>query len=228
MPLLAVLLSALALAPAPISAAPTSPAGAPPAPPPPAELEALRAEADAVIRRASAQAHVVNDTRRDFPAVRHTASGLRCLFQPGRSDNAIVWIGSAAGGGMGCTSRPVGFHQTLQAVRLAPGETLESVLEASVRDITTGRPDARLYEGGGMSVRVAPAAGLPPAASRSAAYLVRREGRAVFSRVSVAIVDGWVIRQQFEAPADQAEAAQLLAEVVMSTTLIDLASRASG
>ena len=127
---------------------------------------------------------------------------------------------------MGCASRPVGFRQTLEAVRLAPGETLDSVFQASVRDITARQADAPAYEGAGMSVRVAPASGLTPAAPRSAAYLISRGGESVFSRVSVAIVDGWVIRQQFEAPAAQAEAAQLLAEVVMSTTLIDLASRA--
>ena len=216
MPLFAVLAAALAAVSAPGSITPLDP-----------EVAALTAEADAVIRKASAQAHFVNDTRKDFPAVRHTASGLRCLFQPGRTDNAIVWIGSGRGkGGMGCASRPVGLRQTLEAVQLTPGDTLESVFATSVLNITTQQPDARPYAGGGMTVRVAPPAGLALAEPKTAGYLVTREGQEVFSRVSVAIVDGWIIRQQFEAPAARAEEAELLAGVVMSTTLIDLASRA--
>lgn len=204
-----------------IAAAPVAAAVLPP------EVAALTAEADAVIRKASAQAHFINDTRKDFPAVRHTASGLRCLFQPGRSDNAIIWIGSITGrGGMGCMSRPVGLHQTLEAIRLAPGETLDSVFDTSVLTITAEQPDARAYAGGGLSVRVAPASGVVVAEPRTAGYFVRRDGQAVFSRVSVALVDGWIIRQQFEAPAAQADEAELLAGVVMSTTLIDLAARA--
>jgi hypothetical protein len=47
--------------------------------------------------------------------------------------------------------------------------------------------------------------------------------------VSVAVVGDWVVRQYLEAPAAQAEEADMLAGVVMSTTLIDLAERrASG
>ena len=45
-----------------------------------AAVQKLRAEAQAVIRAASAQSHFVDDTRWDMPAVRHRASGLRCLF----------------------------------------------------------------------------------------------------------------------------------------------------
>lgn len=203
--------------------------GPSPAAVPAPDLLVLREEADAVIRKASAQAHFVNDTRKDFPAVRHTASGLRCLFQPGRADNVIVWIGSnAGGGGVGCSSRPVGFRQTLEAIQLAPGDTLDSVFEKSVLNITSQQPDARAYEGSPFSVRVAPSAGSAPAEPRTAGYFVTREGQEVFSRVSVAVVDGWIIRQQFEAPASRADEAELLAGVVMSTTLIDLASRADG
>lgn len=186
----------------------------------------LSAEADAVIRKASAQGHFINDTRKDFPAVRHTASGLRCLFQPGRSDNAIVWIGPTAGkGGVACRSRPVGLSQTLEAIQLAPGETLDSVFQKSVVNITSQQPEARAYAGGGISVRVAPSSGLAPAEPKTAGYLVSRDGQEVFSRVSVALVNGWIIRQQFEAPAAHADQAELLAGVVMSTTLIDLATR---
>jgi hypothetical protein len=127
---------------------------------------------------------------------------------------------------MGCTSRPVGLHQSLEAVQLAPGETLESVFARSVLDITAQQPQARLYPGGSLSVRVAASGGIKPAEPRTAGYFVTRDGREVFSRVSVALVDGWIIRQQFEAPAPQADEADLLAGVVMSTTLIDLAARA--
>jgi hypothetical protein len=41
----------------------------------------------------------------------------------------------------------------------------------------------------------------------------------------VALVDGWLIRQRFTAPLERAYEADMLAGVVMSTTLIDLAAR---
>ena len=218
MSLTAVLAAALALAPSP------SPGSDPVA------LAALRAQAHAVIRAASAQSHFVDDTRWDLPAVRHRDSGLRCLFQPNDPDNRIVYIGGiTGGGGMGCQSRPAGFQQSLEAIRMAPGETLESVFAGSVLNITFQRPEARPYEGARTEVRVEPGPGAPPPAeTRSARYVIGAEGSQLFSLVSVAVIDGWYVRQTMQAPADRAEEADMLAGVVMSTTLLDLAERAKG
>jgi hypothetical protein len=191
----------------------------------PAEVAALRAQADAVIRAASAQRWFVNDTRWDLPAVRHTQSGLRCLFQPGDAANRIIHVGHVkSGGGMGCISRPSGFTQTLSAVKMTEGDTLDTVFAGAVRDLEGA--EARAYEGPRIVVRVEPAPGEPKLAEvRSGRYLVRKGEQDVFSLVSVALVDGWIIRQQFEAPAARAEDADMLAGVVMSTTLLDLAAR---
>ena len=191
-----------------------------------AATAALRAEADAVIRAAGAERQFVNDTRWDLPAVRHRASGLRCLFQPGDRANRIVRIGGIDATGMGCLSRPAGFRQTLEAVRVRPGETLDSVFDASVLDITFQRPEARPWEGQRTVVRVEPRSGPAPAETREARYVTGGAGgEATFRLVSVALVGGWVIRQSLEAPLARAEEADMLAGVVMSTTLIDLASR---
>src|SRR3712207_1608753 len=126
-----------------------------------AEVALLRAEADAVIARAHAQAPFVNDTRWDFPAVRHRSSGRRCLFQKGDPFNQIVYIGGVNTSGMGCVSRPAGFRQTLEAVQLADGETLDTVFNASVLNVTFQRPEARPYEGSRTVVRVEPRPGGP-------------------------------------------------------------------
>ena len=191
-----------------------------------AEIAQLHAEADAVIARAHAHAQFSNDTRWDLPAVRHRESGLRCLFQKGDRANQIVWIGGVNTSGVGCVSRPAGFRQTLEAVKLKRGDTLDTVFDASVLNVTWERPEAKLYEGNRTVVRVEPGAGgATPAETRSARYVVNKGGEAVFSLVSVALVDGWVIRQSFEAPLARAEEADMLAGVVMSTTLIDLAAR---
>ena len=219
-------LAALALA----APAPASPA--PAAPPPQAvapNLAELSAQADAVIRAAHAETHFTNDTRRGLPAARHNASGLRCIFEKSGDGNQIVYIGSIdGGGGMGCVSRPAGFHQTLEAVRLAPGETLESVFAESIKDLTWQQPEARPHDPARMTVRVEPGIGGRAAPeTRTAGYLLSRPYGEVYSRVSVAVVGDWVIRQQFEAPAARAEEAELLAGVVMATTLIDLAARSS-
>ena len=214
------LLALAALVAAPVPAAPAAPAPS---------RAARTAEADAVIAAADAQKHFTNDTRRGLPAARHNASGLRCMFEVADTANRIVYIGSGEGrgGGMGCLSRPAGFSQTMEAVRLAPGQTLDSVFAASVLNITVQQPEARPHEPGGMVVRLAPGiGGKAPPEPRTAGYVVRRPSGEVYSRVSVAVVGDWIIRQQFEAPAARAEEAELLAGVVMSTTLIDLADRA--
>ena len=199
----------------------------------PQAVAALKAQAERVIVAASAQAQFADDTRWDLPAVRHRASGLRCLFQPNDAgNNRIVQIGSigTGGGGVGCHSRPSGFAQKLEAVRLGSGESLETVFEGSVRNITSQRRDARAYEGPLTQIRIEPQPGGPqPAEARTARYLLSKNGSEVFSMVSVAVVGDWVVRQYLEAPAAQAEEADMLAGVVMSTTLIDLAERrASG
>ena len=211
----------LTLAPAPLAPPPRTASA--PAP----SLAELSAQADAVIRAAHAEQHFTNDTNGGLPAVRHNESGMRCLFERNAEGNAIIYIGSiTGGGGVGCVSRPVGFRQTLEAIRLAPGETLDSVFAGSVRDITFEQ-DARPHEPQGVVVKLAPGIGeKAPPEPRTAGYLVRRQGGEVYSRVSVAVVGDWIIRQQFEAPAARAEEAEMLAGVVMSTTLIDLASRA--
>jgi hypothetical protein len=217
----ALVLLALAPALAAPAAAPPSPAAVAPAAP---DLSALRSEAEALIRAAHAEAHFTNDTRRGYPAARHNGSGMRCVFEIGDPGNAIVATGAA--GGMACVSRPVGFLQTLEAVRLAPGDTLDSVFASSVSALTTDEPEARLHAPGGVVVRLAPGVGGRRAAEpRTAGYLVQRPGQQVYSRISVAVVGDWIIRQRFEAPAARADEAEMLAGVVMSTTLIDLAGR---
>ena len=149
------------------------------------------------------------------------------MFEKSAAGNQIVWIGSVnGGGGVGCLSRPAGFRQSLEAVRLGRGETLATLFEGSVKTITWER-DARPHDPSTMTVRVEPGVGAKaPPKPRTAGYLVRTPQGEVYSRVSVAVIGGWAIRQSFEAPADRAEEAALLADVVMSTTLIDLASRA--
>ena len=212
-------LAALALA-APVQSAPASPPVAP-------NLAELSAQMDAIMKASSAGRVFTNDTRRGLPAARHNDSGLRCVFEKSAAGNEIVWIGSIdGGGGVGCNSRPAGFRQSLEAVRLGRSQTLETVFDGAVRNITWGQ-DARPHDPSSMTVRVEPGiGGKAPPEPRTAGYLVRKAGGEVYSRVSVAIIGDWVIQQKFEAPAERAEEAALLADVVMSTTLIDLASRA--
>ena len=217
MPLLSLFVVA-ALA-APVQAVPPAQGVAP-------NLAELSRQMDAIIAASHARNAFTNDTTRGLPAARHKDSGLRCVFEKAAAGNEIVLIGSIdGGGGVGCLSRPAGFRQSLEAVRLGRNQTLDSVFEGSVRNITWER-DARPHDPSTMTVRVEPGVGAKaPPKPRTAGYLVRKPEGEVYSRVSVAIVGGWVIRQSFEAPADRAEEAALLADVVMSTTLIDLASR---
>lgn len=214
------LLAALAALAAPAASLPPPPGAAP-------ELARMSAQMDAIIAASHARNHFTNDTRRGLPAARHKDSGLRCIFEKAPLGNEIVLIGSIdGGGGVGCLSRPAGFRQSLEAVRLGRDQTLDSVFEGSVRNITWER-EARPHDPSSMTVRVEPGiGGKAPPKARTAGYLVRTPQGEVYSRVSVAIIGDWVIRQSFEAPADRSEEAALLADVVMSTTLIDLASRA--
>lgn len=194
----------------------------------PVEVARLKAQAAEIIQASEAKAQFADDTRWDFPAVRHRESGLRCLFQPGERDgDEIVRIGQeGVAAGVGCFSRPSGFSQRLEAVRLTSSDTLDTVFTGSVESIAGAQSGARAYEGPRMEIRVEPLPGGPkPAEIRSARYLVQKDGQEMFSLVSVALIDGWYVRQYFEAPAARAEEADMLASVVMTTTLIDLAAR---
>ncbi len=193
---------------------------------PVSNLSALRAEADAAIAASGAPEQFVNDTKWDVPAVRHTRSGLRCLLEPGPGGDRLEVSGPAPGDRVTCHSRPVGFTQVLSAERTAPGENLDAVFKGSVALLRMESPNAQDYSGPEAAIRVeTPPGDQAPAESTTGRYVVHRSDGDVFTVVSVALVDGWLIRQRFTAPLERAYEADMLAGVVMSTTLIDLAAR---
>ncbi len=154
-------------------------------------------------------------------AVRHEASGLRCLFDPARGGRIIVYPAhpplTRAGEDVACDAGVPMGAQTFYATRYAQPRTLDAAFADAVRALRTRHPDARPLETPALDI---PAENLPRAAQRSADFMVRdTNGRENFTRVSLALVDGWEIKMRYTAPS---AAANTSAEIAWLGALLDM------
>lgn len=136
-------------------------------------------------------------------AVRHDGSGLRCLFDPARSGRIIIYPAhpplTRTGEDVACDAALPLAAQTFYATRYAQQRTLEAAFADAVLALRLRHPEARPVATPPLDI---PAENLPRAEWRTAGFVVlRADGQEIFTRVSVAIVHGWEIKQRFSAPS---------------------------
>jgi hypothetical protein len=153
--------------------------------------------------------------------VRHRASGLVCRFSPGRNNQLHVFQSLARGEDVACDSSAVGEAQTIYATRYPQPTTLADQLDGAVAAMRARMRGLQPMPAE-SAVDIVPDAGaLPDQASARFTY-PGRNGIARYTRVSVAIVDDWVIKLRYTADApDQSSLTQqdLVASVLWLTTL---------
>lgn len=219
------LLAAAILAAAPLAAA------AQPAPGVTAEqISRARAEADALIAAADAEALFDNTTDSDVPTVRHKPSGLVCAFEPGEADNGITifeqGVGIPRGEDVGCNSTFGGAHHTLYATRYRPAMSAERALSDAVAAIRRRFPDARRYEGSGTSIEVDREGRQPLPPTHSAAFTIELEGVGpAYTSARVAEHDGWIIKQRLTVEMSKVTAGQLMGGMHWTRALESIVDR---
>ena len=165
----------------------------------------------------------------DTPRVRHYGSGLVCRFSPEMTSQGlqIYESGLPRGHDVGCqlpTDAPGQFH-TLYATRYGAALTLSEAMRSAVGMVRNAYPSLKPYEGPAAAVGIQRDDLRPPPASETARFVIELNGRPHLSRVSVAVVDGWVIKQRFTTPVEDnveqtAVMSDLLAGLVWSETLL--------
>ena len=192
-------------------------------PPTAAQIASARTEADALLRSQNAADIFANVTGGGVPELRHTRSGLVCGFASGSPLNRIlVYPSGPRGDDVSCGTEELAFSFTTYATRNSSGSTLEQEIQGAVVAIRARWPDARPYEGPGMSMELQPRDGEParPLPQRATARLVVGSGaRAQLTRVSVTLLNGWIVKQRMTGPLSEAMTGELMAELFMTSAL---------
>jgi hypothetical protein len=198
----------------------------------PEQITKARSLAQALIAKGHAQDYFEDITDNAFPAVRHPRSGIRCMFTPESTVNAVmVFAGTPARSGddVGCNTS-AGENRaitvTLYASRYRPRPTLEAMLDEAVQGIRGRYPDAQPYVGSIMEVEAHIEPGGPaPAEIRSARFRVIKDGMRLYARASVAMVGEWMVKLRISAPIDDALAAEALAALMFPDVVATVAAQ---
>ena len=154
-------------------------------------------------------------------AVRHTRSGLVCRMDPNGANRLIIFPEAARGEDVACETSDGNATIKLYATRFSFRTNVADQLAGSATAIQHHFPDARPFQ---MTLR-ASADGLPP--SQTAHFLVHEaNGPQQYTRVSVAMIHGWVFKLRYTAPAANDAAAQqaaLVADRVWAEALSEIA-----
>lgn len=196
---------------------------------------AVESETERLIREAGAESLFVSESQGSLLGARHTKSGLLCTFSPGDRANRILVFDKAEprlprGDDVGCTTRVNGVYQSLYAARLGDRGGVDGALKSAVDGLITASPGAQVYQGDHAENAEVDVDGrrLPLAEHRTARFVIEHEGRKLFTRVSVAVVDGWDIKQRVSGPIEDAVALDVEAEAMMTLVLVDFAMNAKG
>jgi len=161
--------------------------------------------------------------------VRHDASGLICAFD-GEADSALrVFPTLARGDDVACLSADEHAAKTIYATRSGRRAGLDAQMDSAVAMIRHTAPNAVVYEPSGAQAVSAQGRSAPQARTARFTY-TDAEGQAVYTRVSIAVFEGWVFKLRFTAAADDADAAATAdseAEAYWNATLADIAAARS-
>ncbi len=184
-----------------------------------ADTARARAEGDAIIAAAGVGDLFTNVTDGASIQLRHNASGMVCGFDPGGRNSIALTPGVERNLSVACGSNPLDFTRTLYASR-SPGVTNDQALAGAVAGIRQVYTDVVPYGGQGMTMTQEGEA--PSAAPRTAAFEAKLNGREVFTLVSVAERNGWIIKIRMTGPRSKAFEAQLFAGVAMRAVLLKI------
>lgn len=165
------------------------------------QLSAAFAEAEALIASTGAPDLFENVSSEGMPKVRHTASGLVCVFMPGAPNNTLMVFANGAprGDDVGCNADAGPAYITYYATRYGPGYSAADSVNDAVAAIRNRFPDARRYEG--LTASVSPPAQVTETAF--AALLIGPRDRTRYTHALTAKVGEWIFKQRMTGDGDE-------------------------
>jgi hypothetical protein len=188
----------------------------------PQQIAKASAEADKIIKAARVQDLFVNVTDSDVPTVRHLKSGLQCGFEPGSRGNDIHIFEKPfpRGDDISCNTNVLDFTETLYATHMPAGTTLDQAVQAVMADIRNLHPDLEAYKGEIADMTSTPKpGGTPLPLIKTGRFIIKERGKALFSRVAVSMVNGWMVEERVTGPLDKAMDGDVLGGLTMVSTV---------
>ncbi len=193
------------------------------APPDPADVARARAEADAMIARAKAGDVFENATEDAGVRVRHKGSGMTCGFDGSPDDSVTVFnSGLPRGDDVGCESKILDLKVSFYATKFPQPMTVDQATAYYVDSIRRVHPEAKPFTGSAADLSIGgdDGAAFPPI--RTARFVIVIDGKRYYSRLSVAVVKGWVIEERVTGPEDKATEADLMGGLFMLSAVNDV------
>jgi len=185
----------------------------------------LWTEAQALIDGTGAPEFFENQSSESEMKVLHTASGLVCIFEPGRAQTSLMVFpsGLERGDDVGCNIDMGPMQITFYATRYGPGYSARDSAQDAANAIGNRWPDAQAYEGPVVSME------MPEGISESAlgAFLITDSGRVQYTQVATAKVGEWIFKQRMSGGAgdDAVLMNQILAVSLWEDVLTSALSR---
>jgi hypothetical protein len=192
------------------------PAGVPAAP---AAGGDSKAEGAALIAASNGADLFENVTDSKVVALRHRPSGFVCNFDPGEAENRVqIFANATRGNDVGCTSREADAVVSYFITKLPAELSLDQLMRVCLADIRRVHPDVAPFEGPAVSLNMKPGAA-PTVEHLTGRFTYVDHGEKAYSRVSVAIVRGWMVEQRVTVPIDKQTLADLIGELGMLSAL---------
>jgi len=190
----------------------------------PAELlQADREAADVLITGSGHATLFENISDERGPAVRHRASGLVCRFWPDVSVNSIRVYDPAPGAeDISCQTNVEGASLTHYASLYTATPTAEAEVHSAIAAIRDRWPDLRAYDGETVNTEVAD----PDFPRRyvSRGIVTQGDDHEYMTKVTVAKVGVWIVKQRMTVRLDKAVRGDLWSESMMIRALTDVMS----
>jgi len=187
---------------------------------PPAAPAAIAQE---LIAQASAEDLFELVAAEHLVAVRHSRSGLVCRMDPDSRNRIVIFAQAARGEDVACDSTDGRESVTLYATRFSFETDLDEQIAGAENAVRHRFPNAEPY-----SATIEESADSAAPASRSMQFIVaRQDGARMYTRASVALVDGWAIKLRYTvvAPDDEtARQGELTSALLWRSVLAEIAA----
>jgi len=193
----------------------------------PTQTADARAYVDGLIAKAGAADLFENVSKGAQAEARHTRSGLVCSFMAGgdaRQQISIFPTPVPRGDDVACQLPSDHVGHTIYATRIPQVTSLDQAMGFSVGMIRSQYPDVKPFTGPAAEVAIQRDDLKPPPAHHTARFILQAGDKQYYTRVSVAYVDGWIIKHRYTAPNTEQDRmiADLMSGMAFSTALLRL------
>lgn len=165
------------------------------------DIDTHRQMADAMLQRRGTP-DFVNVSTGEYPAIRHTPSGMLCVLPTDGAFEFDVFPTASMNAGAQCSSTSGEIVTGWVVVRFAQPTTLDAAFSTGVARLTQG-VDTQPWEGRPSEADRAPPEGLPHYRIHRLQASINGERR--YLRLSIAEMDGWYLQQIVSGPIASAE-----------------------